>query len=124
MRLMLTPHTLLKDSRRFHFTPENFREALHTLLWIEEAEITNSMRRYDIEDAQFTKSSLGHYVIQVEGLAEKRPSVLRGDEIRAEPIEEDANIFVGYAHFVNFNNVHISFNEHISLHKHFTVNHQ
>ena len=86
------------------------RDKMHALLYVEEAEETNALHRYDIEDAIFTPHPSDQRLVNlaVAGLAEKRPLVLRGDTVLAIG-NTTGRLYSGYVHFVNLDSVSISF---------------
>jgi len=75
------------------------------------------IRQYDLKGITM-KFQNRLYVIPVPGLAEKRPSVLRGDIVKVKLHDDDSQDVVihdGYAHFVNLDNVHVSFHKDIHV---------
>ena len=124
-----------------------FQNLIHT----EETRMRVDIRQYDLpqrgEEGVTMVYDRGNYVIKVPGLAEKRPSVMRGDIVKVKLHDDhgseavmylfllllltlavcssfsllpsspqrffDANSHDGYAHFVNLDNVHVSFHEDI-----------
>lgn len=91
------------------------------------------IRQYDLHGVTFTIDK-GLYVIHVPGLAEGRPSVLRGDVVKVKlheqygdaeetmylaffalslPFSLITQIHDGYAYYVNLDNVHVSFHHDI-----------
>ncbi|KAJ3508690.1 hypothetical protein NLJ89_g5619 [Agrocybe chaxingu] len=70
------------------------------LLWIEEYKMAQDLERYDIPDATLTRHS-NYFYLSVPGLAEKRPSVLVGDQILVqEQGATDGRWFEGHVHVV------------------------
>lgn len=59
------------------------RHALRRLLWLEEWQMQRDIRNFDIDNASLTPCGQGFMTLSVPGLAEKRPSVLRGDHLFA-----------------------------------------
>lgn len=55
----------------------------HRLLWLEERQMQRDIRSFDIDNARLTPCGQGFLSLSVPGLAEKRPSVLRGDHLFA-----------------------------------------
>ena len=112
---------LLGPPSSFQLTAANSSKAIGTLLHIEEAEITNGLHMYDIPDVWLTPTQHdGLFEVKVDGLAEKRPSVMRGDTIRA--IDAFGNVHIGYAHYVNADNVVISFDRNsVNLHTSYLI---
>lgn len=58
----------------------NFSDIFHRLLWAEEAQMKVDIKNYDMVGAPLVKEG-NNYKLAVPGLAESRPSVLRGDFI-------------------------------------------
>ena len=89
---------------------EALRARMHALVFVEEAEETNALHRYDIDNAAFEAHDQDHrlVVLPVAGLAEKRPSVLRGDSVVAITAQTNRR-YLGYVHYVRLDNVCISF---------------
>ena len=87
------------------------RSFLKDLLTVETAQSISDVRAYDIHEAVI-KGGEGPcgtlYRIDCEGLAEKRPSVLRGDRVRV--CDNTTEHFdMGFVHFVNLDHVLVSF---------------
>lgn len=61
--------------------PENYANRFQTILWIEEAHQAIEMHRYDIYGAMLGKHDDGNLILPVPGLAEGRPSLMRGDRV-------------------------------------------
>lgn len=62
-------------------TMENYSECMHHLLWLEELQMQRDITSYDLENALLRRDSRRCYTLRVPGLAENRPSVLKGDRI-------------------------------------------
>lgn len=54
---------------------------MHQLLWIEEVHMEIDIRLYDLDDVKMKWMEGNRFEIKVPGLAEKRPSVMRGDAV-------------------------------------------
>lgn len=79
-------------------TQENYMIYFHHLLWWEEVIARINLKNYNMAKVKLQKMPNDNgYLLEVEGLAEKRPSVLRGDKILIRP-SEDQNII--YESFV------------------------
>lgn len=76
-------------------TQENYKNRFHLLLWIEEAHQAIEMRRYDIEGAMLGKHDHNNLILPVPGLAEGRPSLLRGDRLYLQS-ERRSTKYEGY----------------------------
>jgi len=94
------------------------------LLWLEELQTSIDIRQYDTT-CQVTKNdgpAYRHlYIIKVQSLAEKRPSVLVGDHIIAtyESINNynDEKKFIGYVWFVNLDHILVDFGRNFDISK-------
>ncbi|KAL1503990.1 hypothetical protein AB1Y20_010405 [Prymnesium parvum] len=65
-------------------TRDNFVERTHTLLYIEEAQQVKNFRKFDLSGVKLHPSTEGGvtwHKMSVQGLAERRPSVLKGDSV-------------------------------------------
>lgn len=70
---------------------ENYCRRFQTLLYLEEIELFQCIRQYDRERAHFTRED-EFLVLEIENLAEKRPSLVLGDTLRAtNPWKEGSN---------------------------------
>jgi len=73
---------------------EQFKKRLHALLWTEEAQLIKNFRKFDIANATFEPDFANPkkvlHRLEVPGLAERRPSLLKGDLVYAwQPDTED-----------------------------------
>lgn len=59
---------------------ENFESKLSNLLYLEEVELYHQMRQYDQDKARLTREN-GFLALVVEGLTERRPSLVIGDRV-------------------------------------------
>ena len=62
-------------------TMENYSKCMHYLLWLEEVQMEKDITSYDLESALLRRDGRRFYTLRVPGLAESRPSVLKGDRI-------------------------------------------
>ncbi|KAF4616960.1 hypothetical protein D9613_008723 [Agrocybe pediades] len=85
------------------FMPASLHSGTHgsffkNLLWIEEYKMEQDIERYDIPNATLTKYN-DYYYLGVPGLAEKRPSVLVGDQILVQEVgAAEGRWFEGHVH--------------------------
>lgn len=83
-----------------------------TLLHVEEYQAQIDLERYDQEDVALTRHR-EYYFLKVPGLAEKRPSVLKGDSIKVRPHDPSATNnttwYIGYVHVVRRDEVGLRF---------------
>lgn len=88
-------------------TGDNYSDAFGSLLMAEEAQQRINIRNYDIEPASMGRTS-AFLSLRVFGLAEGRPSVMKGDKI----IAVDANgKYEGVVHVVELERVLLKFSE-------------
>ncbi|XP_032376607.1 putative helicase mov-10-B.1 [Etheostoma spectabile] len=104
---------LLKSSLSW----ENYSERFQLLLYLEERQMEVDIKRYNIPNSEkeehavmvrdrFNKKLL---VLEVPGVSENRPSVLRGDSLLAYPAEEKGEKYRGYVHSVQLDSVKLGF---------------
>ncbi|EFA01219.2 RNA helicase Mov10l1 [Tribolium castaneum] len=89
----------------------NFEDKFHTLLHLDEIHALLEMQNYDQERVCFVKS--GEYLLlQIDNLAERRPSVIMGDRVIARSIKDpNSPDFEGYIHKIGKNHVFIKFSQ-------------
>ncbi|CAI0465898.1 unnamed protein product [Linum tenue] len=95
---------------------ENYAEYFKTLLIMEEIQLEEDMRAYDMERVVMKKR--GSFLsLVVPGLAERRPSLVHGDYIFAKPAHSDESIvpYQGYVHRVQADEVYLQFNPQFHL---------
>ncbi|XP_068774257.1 helicase MOV-10 [Struthio camelus] len=92
--------------------PENYQEKFQLLLHLEEIQMEVDIRRYDMQDMPMVQDR-ALLVLDVPGVAENRPSVLRGDHLFASlSSERDRSPLVqykGYVHAVEQEKVRLGF---------------
>lgn len=94
--------------------PTSYSERLHTLLFLEEVENIYRMNQFNIERGYFRHS--GKYLsLFVEGLSERRPSLIVGDRVIASPCtykgESNCMSYEGYIHKIQYNEILVQFGE-------------
>ncbi|NXF30132.1 SDE3 helicase, partial [Nyctibius bracteatus] len=103
--------------------PGNYQQKLQLLLHLEEIQLEVDIRRYDMQDVPMVQDR-GLLVLDVPGVAENRPSVLRGDHLFAHlSSERDHSPLVqykGYVHGVELEKVRLGFSS--KLMKKFVTN--
>ncbi|NXQ88794.1 M10L1 helicase, partial [Nyctibius grandis] len=103
--------------------PGNYQEKLQLLLHLEEIQLEVDIRRYDMQDVPMVQDR-ALLVLDVPGVAENRPSVLRGDHLFAHlSSERDLSPLVqykGYVHGVELEKVRLGFSS--KLMKKFVTN--
>lgn len=95
--------------------PTSYSDRLHTLLFLEEIENIYRMNQFNIERGSFRHC--GKYLsLCVEGLSERRPSLIVGDRVIVSPYtyNGESNIisYEGYIHKIQYNEILVQFNEH------------
>ncbi|XP_068450132.1 putative helicase mov-10-B.1 [Clinocottus analis] len=95
---------------------KTYAQRLHLLLHLEEIQMEVDIRKYDLRDQVMTpdQSNKKLLTLRVPGVAENRPSVLRGDCLRVlksgdkvEPI----TVYTGYVHKVELDSVTLGFSK-------------
>ncbi|XP_070695391.1 putative helicase mov-10-B.2 [Pempheris klunzingeri] len=96
---------------------ENYCEKFHLLLYLEEQQMEVDIKRYNIpnndrEQAHMIRDKVNKrlLVLEVPGVSENRPSVLRGDALLAYPVGEEKVKYRGYVHSVQLDSVKLGFN--------------
>ncbi|XP_057401942.1 helicase MOV-10 isoform X2 [Balaenoptera acutorostrata] len=95
----------------------NYEVKLRLLLHLEELQMEHDIRHYDLESVPMTWDPVdqnpGLLTLEVPGVAESRPSVLRGDHLFAllssETHQEDPVTYKGFVHKVELDRVKLSF---------------
>ncbi|KAL7547350.1 hypothetical protein ACHAWF_010666 [Thalassiosira exigua] len=80
-----------------HLTPDNYASCMQHLLWIEEVQMAVDIKTYDLIDAPLLREGRTRYKLLVRGLAENRPSVLKGDKILIH-VRDQSSKFEGVVH--------------------------
>ncbi|PFX21336.1 putative helicase MOV-10 [Stylophora pistillata] len=91
-----------------------YSQKFASLLHIEELQMEVDIRHYDMEDVVLTPSTQGGFLIlKVPGLAENRPSVVRGDQILVRMKDNKGQLekeeYQGFVHILGLNDVHLKF---------------
>ena len=86
----------------------NYKEHFQRLLWCEELQQRADILSFDMPGATLTRAG-PFLALKVPGLAEKRPSVLRGDHVLATKAGDDSRAFKGYAHQIENESVLLKF---------------
>ncbi|NXU99432.1 SDE3 helicase, partial [Cettia cetti] len=97
---------------------ENYLQKFQLLLHLEEIQMEVDIRRYDMQDVTMVQER-GLFVLQVPGVAEKRPSVLRGDHLFAHLSSERDHSpltqYKGYVHNVELERVRLGFSSKLQM---------
>ncbi|NWJ11613.1 M10L1 helicase, partial [Crypturellus undulatus] len=92
--------------------PDNYQEKFQLLLHLEEIQMEVDIRRYDMQDVTMVQDR-ALLVLDVPGVAENRPSVLRGDHLLASLSSERERsplvLYKGYVHAVELDKVKLGF---------------
>ncbi|XP_072212162.1 helicase MOV-10 isoform X1 [Excalfactoria chinensis] len=92
--------------------PENYKQKFELLLHLEEIQLEVDIRRYDLQEVPMVQNR-GQLLLHVPGVAENRPSVLRGDHLFASlSSERDSSpriMYKGYVHDVEMERVRLGF---------------
>ncbi|CAM4628135.1 unnamed protein product [Leuciscus chuanchicus] len=95
---------------------KNYTERFHLLLYLEEIQMEVDIRKYDLSGKTMTldKENKRLLILKVPGVAENRPSVLRGDKLNA-CVSKDKNqpvtVYEGYVHRVELERVKLGFSK-------------
>ncbi|XP_054905535.1 putative helicase mov-10-B.1 [Poeciliopsis prolifica] len=95
---------------------ENYTKKFQLLLYLEELQMECDIRKYNIpnEDKEFAQlqrdlNNPKLLVLEVPGVSENRPSVLRGDSLLVYPQGEKIVKYRGYVHSVQLDSVKLGF---------------
>ncbi|XP_050240644.1 probable RNA helicase SDE3 isoform X2 [Quercus robur] len=91
---------------------ENYTAFFRNLVIMEEIQLEEDMRGHDMECVTMRKRGAHFLSLVVPGLAERRPSLVQGDDIFARLASEDENgttSYQGYIHRVEADEVHLKF---------------
>uniref|UniRef100_A0A671PWL6 RNA helicase n=1 Tax=Sinocyclocheilus anshuiensis TaxID=1608454 RepID=A0A671PWL6_9TELE len=103
--------SLLESDLSFH----NYMERFDLLLYLEEDQMCLDIKRYDKNDVSMVKDHENKrlLVLELPGVSENRPSVLRGDHLLLTKSEEvqlsTVTKYKGYVHRVELDQVKLSF---------------
>ncbi|XP_054473304.1 putative helicase mov-10-B.1 [Anoplopoma fimbria] len=103
---------LLKSSLKM----KTYAHRFHLLLHLEEIQMEVDIRKYDLHDQTMTldQSNKKLLTLRVPGVAENRPSVLRGDCLRVSKsgdTVEPITVYTGYVHRVELDSVKLGFSK-------------
>ncbi|CAG9789159.1 unnamed protein product [Diatraea saccharalis] len=90
LRLILIETRVIMDEG---ITKANYISYFHYLLWWEEIIAKINLRKYNMSNVKLEKDSKSGYWLEVPGLAEKRPSLMRGDRVYIRPKADGKVIF-------------------------------
>ncbi|XP_041656201.1 putative helicase mov-10-B.2 [Cheilinus undulatus] len=105
-----------KDLLESPLSWENYCEKFQLQLYLEEQQMEVDIKRYNIpnndrQEATMTRDPNNKklLVLEVPGVSENRPSVLRGDALLAYPVGETKVKYRGYVHSVQLDSVKLGF---------------
>uniref|UniRef100_A0A8B9REV3 RNA helicase n=1 Tax=Astyanax mexicanus TaxID=7994 RepID=A0A8B9REV3_ASTMX len=94
---------------------QNYADRFHLLLYLEEAQMLVDIKRYNKENVTMTQDKQNKKLLELEvpGVSENRPSVLRGDHLLLTK-SEDLNLpfvtkYKGYVHRVELDKLKLGF---------------
>ena len=96
----------------FEWCPETIqahKQLWSHLLFQEECCLEKNYEMYDLDGVPMTRSGSGLVELAVPGLAEARPSVLKGDRILVHVAGAPREVFEGYVHVVQQSSVLLKF---------------
>ncbi|KAK4266320.1 hypothetical protein QN277_027262 [Acacia crassicarpa] len=103
----------IPDAIERGLTRKNYSSYFKTLVMMEELQLEEDMRTYDMECVTLRKKRNQFLSLEVPGLAERRPSLVHGDYIFAKLASEHDNdnmpAYQGFVHRVEADEVHLKF---------------
>ncbi|XP_042224254.1 putative helicase mov-10-B.1 isoform X2 [Homarus americanus] len=105
----------LKDMMKAGLGPHNYVDWFETMLWIEEMQMELDIRYYSIPEAQLRAvspliySAASCVELEVLGLSENRPSILRGDNVYVTHLGKRKPVYAGCVHKVNDKSIYLAF---------------
>ncbi|KAK0452060.1 P-loop containing nucleoside triphosphate hydrolase protein [Desarmillaria tabescens] len=112
--------TASKDVKRFmppSFTTATYAQHFQTLIYLEEEQMRQDLDAYSMVGVEI-KANYPRYELQVDGLAEGRPSVLVGDFILVRPVgQPDKTWFEGRVHNVTMSHVSLRFSDEFNTYR-------
>lgn len=104
----------LRSLMKSGLNEKSYQDWFQTMLWIEEMQMEKDIQFYSMPEARLKKAQTQNYSqaecveLQVLGLAEKRPSVLRGDSVFITHYGKKKPVYEGVVHQVNEKSVHLA----------------
>jgi len=87
----------------------NYAEYFSALIVMEELNLEEEMRTYDMEGVLMRRRGMNFLSLEVPGLAERRPSLVQGDFIVARYAGNDARPYQGFIHKVEADEIFLQF---------------
>ena len=105
--------TLLAATFRGDVTERNHCDRFSKLLHVEELQMEVDIQKYSMEEAKLQQKD-GYLSLAVPGLAENRPSLVRGDRLFVRKLSADGKTaekkeYEGYVHQIRLNEVYLKF---------------
>ncbi|KAL4622450.1 putative helicase mov-10-B.1 isoform X1 [Arapaima gigas] len=93
---------------------ESYAKRFQLLLHLEELQMEVDIKKYNMQEQSMTRDRTNHklLVLKVPGVAENRPSVLKGDHLmvcRAEDKGKPITMYKGYVHRVELEQIKLGF---------------
>ncbi|XP_063071769.1 putative helicase mov-10-B.1 [Engraulis encrasicolus] len=93
---------------------KTYTSRFHLLLYLEEIQMEFDVKKYDLSGQIMTRdrSNKKLLILTVPGVAENRPSVLRGDYLKASKTGDPSQpltVYIGYVHRVELDRVKLGF---------------
>ncbi|PUZ42738.1 hypothetical protein GQ55_9G606500 [Panicum hallii var. hallii] len=96
----------------------NYAQFFSTLLVMEELNLEEEMRAYDMEGVSMRRRGMNFLSLEVPGLAERRPSLVQGDFIVARYARNDARPYQGFIHKVEADEIFLKFDNQFHFNHH------
>ncbi|KAL6457776.1 hypothetical protein MHYP_G00330060 [Metynnis hypsauchen] len=95
---------------------KHYAERFHLLLHLEEIQMEVDIKKYDLYSQKMTRDKTNQklLVLKVPGVAENRPSVLRGDHLKvciSKDKTKPVTMYKGYVHRVELESVKLGFSK-------------
>ncbi|TDL24445.1 P-loop containing nucleoside triphosphate hydrolase protein [Rickenella mellea] len=99
------------------FDCDTYGRHLKVMIWIEEEQARRDLQLYNLSGTTLTRSGV-HYNLTVDGLAEKRPSIIVGDKIYVKNYGSSSERwFEGHVHRVYEKSVDLRFHDSFNSYK-------
>ncbi|RLN41060.1 hypothetical protein C2845_PM01G03780 [Panicum miliaceum] len=96
----------------------NYAQFFSTLLVMEELNLEEEMRAYDMEGVSMRRRGMNFLSLEVPGSAERRPSLVQGDFIVARYARNDARPYQGFIHKVEADEIFLKFDDQFHFNHH------
>ncbi|XP_059613070.1 probable RNA helicase armi [Phlebotomus argentipes] len=92
--------------------PRNYTSIFHNLVFLEEIQLWVEFRVYDRQEVFFKKYDKEYLQMEIDNVAETRPSLILGDIIRITSTWDKKRVYEGFIHKVLQNSVLVKFEKH------------